>query len=158
MFRQGLTRIVLPLALAACVGLPAIAAAQGIPEPHAPVPNAMRDLTALRASYEKAYNAKDVKVVDAMFAPDATMIGPDGSVSKGWAAIAKANEASASSWSHITLMSDGMTIYGSTAVDMGTMTIHPASGTDSRMRYMVVLRHDMHGWKLLDGANVTVSK
>ena len=72
-------RLVFPLALAVSVYVPAVAAGQGVPTPHAPVSTTLGDIAALRSAYVDAFNAKDAKALNALYTTDAIAIGPDGS-------------------------------------------------------------------------------
>jgi hypothetical protein len=50
-----------------------------------------------------------------------------------------------------------MAVYGNTAVDVGTAKQHPAGGGEMVARYMVVLRRDMNGWKIVRLINTPVT-
>ena len=151
-------RRAVPLALAVSLSVPAVAAGQGIPEPHAPVSTTLGDIAALRTAYVDAFNAKDAKAVSAMYTPDAIVIGVDGSQTVGAAAIAKMNADSAANWPHGVVASFATKVYGATAVDIGTWTVHPKAGGEFVSRYLVVLRHGIKGWKVHYLVNVPMAK
>lgn len=158
MARPQWYRHAVPLALALGFSLPAIAAGQGVPEPHVPVSTTLGDIAKLRTAFAVAYNAKDAAAVNATYAADAVEIGADGSETVGAQAIAKRNEAEAPNWPQIVLAPRSTKLYGSTAVETGTFTAHPAAGGEVVSRYLVVLRHSVNGWKLQYVANVPVPK
>lgn len=146
-------RRAVPLVLAASVLVPSIAVGQGIESPRIPLRTALNDIATLRASYVDAYNGKDAKAVNAMYADDAIVVSEDGALVMGRADIAKAM-GDAANWPHAVIHSDSVRVYGATAVDVGTFTAHPAEGGEMKSRYLVVLRHDMNGWKLVYAAEV----
>jgi uncharacterized protein (TIGR02246 family) len=141
------------MALAVTLALPAFAAAQGVKTPHAPIPTGPKDIAAMRMEYVNAFNAKDSKAISGMYTPDATMVEADGSHAEGMEAISAKNGADAMNWPQLTLTSESLKIYGTTAIDAGTWTTHSSSG-DMSGRYLAVLRHDVNGWKLHDTAEV----
>ncbi len=141
------------MALVAVLALPALAAAQGVRTPHAPIPTGPKDIAAMRGAYVNAFNTKDFRAIDAMYTSDATMVLADGSHAEGMAAISAKNSADAMNWPQLTLTSESVKIYGTTAIDVGTWTTHSSTG-DKSGRYLAVLRHDVNGWKLHDTANV----
>ena len=147
-------RHAIPFALVAGFLAPAMAAAQGIAEPHAPITSTLGEIGKARAEYVDAFNAKDAKAVSAMFTADAIAVGANGSQMVGWQAIAKANADGAASWPHVVINSESVKVYGTTAVDVGTWTQTPAGGAEAQFRYVAVLRHGIHGWKLQDVAMV----
>lgn len=137
------------MALAVIFALPALAAAQGVKTPHAPIPTGPKDIAAMRGEYVNAFNAKDAKAISGMYTPDATMVKADGSHAEGMAAISAQNAADEANWPQLSLTSESVKIYGTTAIDVGTWTTHSATG-DKSGRYLAVLRHDVNGWKLHD--------
>lgn len=146
-------RRAVPMVLAASVLVPSIAAGQGIESPRIPLRTALNDIATLRTSYADAFNGKDADAVNATYTDDAIVLNADGSLAKGRAEIAKAM-GDASDWPHAVIHSDSVRVYGSTAVDVGTFTMHPAEGGELKHRYLVVLRHDMNGWKIAYAADV----
>jgi ketosteroid isomerase-like protein len=145
-------RRAIPLVLAASVLVPSIAAGQGIESPRIPLRTALNDISTLRTAYVDAFNGKDSKALLALYADDAIAVNNEG-IMKGKAAIAK-GMGDAANWPHAVLKSDSVRVYGSTAVDVGTWTTHPAEGGEVVAHYLVVLRHDISGWKLSYVADV----
>lgn len=157
MFSGPVLRRAAPLALALTLAAPSAALfAQGIKEPHTPVSTARGDIAAIRSSYVDAFNAKNAAAVAALYAPDAVVINPDGSVISGNAAIRKMMADSAANWPHAVVTPDSLRIYGATAVETGTWTTHPASGGEQVSHYLVVLRRYIRGWRIQSLANVAV--
>lgn len=154
-FRNWYRRAV-PLVLAASVLVPAIAAGQGVESPRIPLRTALSDLATLRTSYVDAFNGKDAKAVAALYTDDAVVITEEGQMIMGRAEIAKSMEKDAANWPHAVIKSDSTRVYGATAVDVGTWTVHPAEGGEHVTKYLVVLRHDMNGWKVAYVADVPV--
>lgn len=151
-------RHAVPLALAVGLSIPAIAAGQGIPEPHVPLSTTLGDIAKLRTAYVDAFNAKNSMAVSAMYTADAVVIDVDGSQVVGAKEIAKKNAYAAPNWPHAVIASHSVKVYGATAIDVGTWTVHPKEGGEVVNRYLAVLRHDMHGWKLQNVAVVPVPK
>jgi uncharacterized protein (TIGR02246 family) len=158
MSRHPWYRHAVPLAMALSLYVPAVAAGQGVPEPHVPISTTLGDIAELRAAYVDAFNAKDAKAVAAMYTADAISIGVDGSQTVGARAIGKMFADSAANWPHAVINSVSLKVYGATAVDVGTWTVHPKAGGEMVSRYLAVLRHDVKGWKLQYVANVPVPK
>jgi hypothetical protein len=51
--------------------------------------------------------------------------------------------------------------FGGTAVDMGTITMHPPGGGEQKSRYLAVLRREMGGagnWDLVRVARTAMTK
>jgi ketosteroid isomerase-like protein len=130
---------------------PAVASAQ-IEEPRIPLQTKMSELNRFRVEYAEAYNKKDAAAVSAMYSADAIIVDAEGSVHKGGEAIKQWLTGGASSFPHMVIESDSMSIYGNTAVDVGMVKMHPAAGGEMQAHYMVVLRRSMNGWKLVRGA------
>jgi ketosteroid isomerase-like protein len=138
--------------LAASVLVPSIAAGQGIESPRIPLRTALNDLATLRTSYVDAFNGKDSKALMALYTDDAIVVSAEG-VLTGKEAIGK-SMGDAANWPHAVTKSDSTRVYGATAVDVGTWTTHPAEGGEMKSSYLVVLRHDMNGWKVAYVADV----
>ena len=85
-------RHVFPLALAVSLYVPAVAAGQGVPTPHAPVSTTLGDIAAVRSRYVDAFNAKDATALNAFYTADAIAIGPDGSQTVGAPAIGRGGD------------------------------------------------------------------
>ena len=158
MTRHRWCRHAFQLVMAAGISLPAIASGQGIPKGHVPVSTTLGDIAKLRTGYATAWNAKDAKTLNAMYTADATVIDADGSVVSGWKDIAKKNEDAAPNWPHTVITSQSVRVYGTTAVDVGTVAMHPAEGGELNYHYLVVLRHGVNGWKLQDVAVAPIPK
>ena len=149
-------RRAVPLVLAAAVMVPSIAAGQGIDSPRIPLRTALADIATLRTEYVNAFNAHDAKAISAMYADDAIVTNGDGSTAWGMADLSMGNSEGADNWPHAVIKSDTVKVYGATAIDVGTWTTHPKEGGEVVYRYLAVLRHDMHGWKLQYVASVPV--
>ena len=147
-------RRAVPVVLAATVLVPSIAAGQGIETPRIPLRTALNDIATLRSSYVDAFNGKDSKALMNLYSDDAIVVTSEG-VSTGKDAIAK-GMGDAGNWPHAVVKSDSVRVYGATAVDVGTWTTHPAEGGEMKSHYLVVLRHDMNGWKVAYVAEVPV--
>lgn len=113
---------------------------------------------------EQALNAGDQAALAALYAPDAVVIGPDGSATTGAQAIAHmllGNRNPAVSYSDISIVPDGgPTVVGDVAYGTGsyTQTITPQGGQAMPMsaRYLVVMRRQADGrWKVARTASVT---
>ncbi|HEU4829266.1 MAG TPA: nuclear transport factor 2 family protein [Gemmatimonadales bacterium] len=127
---------------------PSLAFAQGIAADRQRLRTAMDDLRALRTEYVEMYNKKDAAGVTNLYADDAIVIQPDGTMLTGTEEIGKAMTEESKDWAHAVIESDTLRVYGSTAVDIGSFTTHPAGGGEQKMRYTSVLRRGMNGWKL----------
>jgi uncharacterized protein (TIGR02246 family) len=134
--------------LLALMLIPSVAIAQGVAADRARLRTAMDDLRAVRTEYVEAYNKKDAATIMNLFADDAILIRPDGSMLTGTEEIGKAMTEESKDWAHAVIASDTTRVYGSTAVDIGTFTVHPAGGGEVVNRYTSVLRRGMRGWKL----------
>ena len=152
--RTSLTRAI----LLALLLVPSVAVAQGVAADRARLRTAMDDLRAVRTEYVEAYNRKDAAAITAMYADDAILIQPDGTMLTGTEEIGKAMAEAAPTWAHSVISSDTVRVYGSTAVDIGTFTVHPAGGGEVVNRYTSVLRRGMRGWKLTHVIVMTPAK
>lgn len=148
MTRHRWCRHAVPLALVIGFSMPAIAAGQGIPAAHVPLSTTLGDIAKLRTGYTEAFNAKDAKTVSANFTADAVLIDVDGSQTMGAKSIATKQAADAPNWPHAVVAANSTKVYGATAVEVGTWTVHPKEGGEVVYRYLVVLRHTVNGWKL----------
>ena len=145
-------RAAVPLVVATAA-LASAAHAQGVEPNRTPLRTTLAEIGTVRTEYVDAFNKKDAKAVAAMYTSNAVQIQADGTVINGGAAIAEGMAKEAPTWPHAVIKSDTVYVYGSTAVDMGTWTVHPKEGGEVVSRYITVLRKDMRGWKL---ANVVV--
>ncbi len=50
---------------------------------------------------------------------------------------------------HMVIKSDSLVAYGQTAVDVGTVTLHPKEGGELVNRYLVVLRRTYQAWHVV---------
>lgn len=128
--------------------VPSVASAQGIAADRQRLRTAMDDLRALRTEYVEMYNKKDAAGITNLYADDAILIQPDGTMLTGTEEIGKAMADDSKNWAHAVITSDTLRVYGSTAVDIGTFTTHPAGGAEQVSRYTSVLRRGINGWKL----------
>lgn len=150
------TRSFLPLVLALALAAPTVARAQ-IEEPRIPLQTKLSELNRFRTEYAENYNKKDAAAVAAMYAPDAILIDLAGAAFMGIDKIREMFTSGAASSPHLVITSDSMAVYGNTAVDMGTVKAHPAAGGEQVSRYLVVLRRDVNGWKLVRVAQTPVT-
>ncbi len=127
---------------------PTFAHAQ-IDEPRIPLQTKLTELTRFRTEYAENFNKHDAAAVAAMYAPDAILIARTGQVFSGRDQIAHYMTNGTREIPHIIIASDSMVVYGNTAVDTGKLTQHPAAGGELVSHYMVVLRRDMKGWKIM---------
>ena len=141
-----LATVLFALALA-----PTVASAQ-IEEPRIPLQTKQTELNRFRVEYAEAWNKKDTPALIAMWSNDAMFIDGDGTAYSGHAAVQKWYNDRASNMPHLVIESDSLAIYGNTAVDMGTSKMHPAGGGEQVARYLVVLRRNMSGWKVVRAA------
>jgi uncharacterized protein (TIGR02246 family) len=133
-----------------------VAQAQGVEAPRLPLRTALDELGTLRAEYAEAWNRKDGAAVAAMYAPDAIAIRTDGAVLRGSTEISSWFKDS-SGWPHMVLESDSVKVFGNTAVDVGTVRMHPEGGAEMVAHYLVVLRRNMQNWKIVSAATVPVT-
>ena len=144
----------IPLAAALAVALPWAASGQGIPAGRTPLRTARKDISTLRADYADAFNRKDVAALVSMYTPDATVIQSDGTVLSGRDAIRDAFNRDTANWQRMTINSDTVRIFGSTAWDVGTVRFSRSGGREEVSHYLVVLRRGMKGWKAASVATV----
>lgn len=145
MTRCSRRRFSLPVVVALALLGPSLAVAQGIEAPRVPVRTAVNEINALRAVYAAGMNDKDVAALTAVYAPDAIVIRPDGSMVVGQKAIGESLAAESANWTTTTITSDTIRVFGNTALDIGRM-----SGADgaNASRYLVVLRRGIKEWKV----------
>lgn len=150
------TRSYLPLALALALATPVVARAQ-IEEPRIPLQTKVSELNRFRVEYAENFNKKDIAAVVGMYSNDIIVVEPTGNVIKGLDAVRAWFTAGAANLPHLVIESDSMAVYGNTAVDVGTAKQHPAAGGEMVARYIVVLRRDMNGWKIVRLINTPVT-
>ncbi|HEX5005204.1 MAG TPA: nuclear transport factor 2 family protein [Gemmatimonadales bacterium] len=146
------------LALAAApFAAPSVAHAQ-IPDSMIPLRTVISELNTFRTEYTEYANAKNAKALGAMYDASAVVIRDDGHVLVGGAAIQADLEARAPNFPHFVIKSDTVSSYGATAIDVGTVTMHPAGGGELKNRYLVVLRRTMGKWKIVRVASTPETK
>ena len=148
MSRRQRTHRAVSLLLALAVATPAALAAQGIPANAPALRTSLSDLATLRSTYVDAFNKKDAAAVTALYADDAVVILEDGQMLNGGLEIRSAMAEEAPTWPHAVIESDTTRVYGGTAVDLGTWTVHPTDGGELKFRYVTILRRGIGGWKI----------
>lgn len=141
-----LATVLFALALA-----PTVATAQ-IEEPRIPLQTKLSELNRFRVEYAEAWNKKDTATLIAMWSDDAMFNDADGQAYRGRDAVRKWYNDRAANMPHLVIESDSLAIYGNTAVDMGTSKMHPQGAPEQVARYLVVLRRNMNGWKVVRAA------
>ena len=134
-------------ALAALGTLPSLAAAQ-IEEGRVPLQTARTELLRLRESYAEMFNAKSFAELGNSYAVDAVEINADGSKTSGRAAIIKQMADAGASAPRITISSDSLTVFGNTAIDIGTTRKVVAGKPAESVRYLAVLRRGYTAWTI----------
>ena len=134
----------LPLVVSLAFLVPSVATGQGIEKPRVPLRTALNEITAFREEYAQAYNNKDSAALVAMYAPDATLIGGDGTMLTGKEAIGKSLESGP--WLKMSLTSDTTRVFGNTAYDVGTARMSGSEGHEDVSQYLVVLRRGVTAW------------
>lgn len=142
-----LSTLLLALAL-----VPTTAASAQIEEPRIPLQTKLSELNRFRTEYAETFNKKDATALTAMWSDDGMFTDVDGKTYKGIDQIRQWYADGATSFPHLVIESDSLSIYGNTAVDMGTTKMHPAGGGEMVSRYIVVLRRGLNGWKLVRAA------
>ncbi len=146
------------VALLALLGLtlPMAAHAQIAPD-RIPLQTKLNELAHLREAYNDALNTRDVAKLAGMYADDAILITPDGVMHKGHAAIAKHLADNVPTFPRSVIASDSLSVYGSMAIDVGTVTLHPAGAPATSQRYMTITQRGLQGvWKIQRVALVAV--
>jgi len=143
-FRIGAAAVLSTLAL----GAPSSARAQ-IPDSAIPLQTVISQVYRFRVEYAENYNKKDAAALAAMYDPRAIVTEQDGTTLVGIDAIKAALTKMAPTFPHMVLKSDSLVAYGHTAIDVGTVTQHPAAGGEIVSHYLAVLRRDGQDWKLV---------
>ena len=146
--RKWFSRAV-PVVLAVGLAAPAALHAQGIDSPRIPLRTVIQDLNTLRTTYASDWNAKDAKAVASHYLDNAILTNDQGERFVGAKAIGDMLAKDAATWPHMVLSSDTVKVYGATAIDFGTVKLHPSGGGELVSKYTAVLHHDMNGWKLV---------
>jgi uncharacterized protein (TIGR02246 family) len=136
----------LPLMVPLAFLFPGVAIGQGIEKPRVPLRTALNEIRSFREEYAQAYNNKDATALVGMYAPDATLIGGDGTVLTGKEAIGKSLESGP--WLKMSLTSDTVQVFGNTAYDVGTARMSGSDGHEDVSHYLVVLRRGVTAWKV----------
>ena len=126
--------------------LPAAAAAQMA---HPNTDARMAEVTRFRAEYNEAFNRKDAAAMAAAYESDAIAITGKGLLLKGRDQIFAYFARGASQLPHLVITSDTVTFYGDLAVDVGTLTAHPANGAEDVSRFVSLMRRGPEGWKVV---------
>jgi uncharacterized protein (TIGR02246 family) len=137
----------LMLAVSLAVLTPCVASAQGIEKPRVPIRTALDEIAHVRASYATAFESKDAATLATMYSPNAIVIEADGSVSKGRDAIRKHIEDGG--FGKLTIDSDTTSVFGNTAMDVGTSTVADKNGKENTSHYLVVLRRGIKDWSII---------
>jgi ketosteroid isomerase-like protein len=147
----ALALVALPLAA------PAVAHAQ-IPDDVVPLRTVIAELNTFRTEYTEYANAKNAKALGGLYDASAIVIQDDGKVVVGGAAIQADLNARAPDFPHYVITSDTVSSYGATAIDVGTVTMHPPGGGELKNRYLVVLRRTMGVWKIVRVSVTPIAK
>jgi ketosteroid isomerase-like protein len=120
-----------------------------IPDSVVPLQTVISETNRFRTEYAEYYNNKDVERLVGMYAADAILVNADGSMEVGQAAIKAYFTNGAPNFPHMVIKSDSLVAYGQTAVDVGTVTLHPKEGGELVNRYLVVLRRTYQAWHVV---------
>jgi len=140
--------------------MPSTASAQ-IPDSVIPLQTVISETNRFRAEYADHFNKKDVAGLMTLYAADAIFTAEDGTQYSGKAAISAYFTKMVSTMPHIVVTSESLLSYGGTAIDMGTITMHPPAGGEMKSRYLAVLRRELGGggnWDLIRVARTPVTK
>jgi uncharacterized protein (TIGR02246 family) len=140
--------------------VPSVARAQ-IPDSTIPLQTVISETNRFRAEYADYFNKKDIAGLMTMYAANAIFTAENGTRYTGQEEIKAYFTAMAATMPHIVITSEGMLSYGATAIDMGTITMHPPGGGEVKSRYMAVLRRERGGagnWDLVRVARTPVTK
>jgi ketosteroid isomerase-like protein len=144
--RSRLAASLLTLVLA----VPAMAHAQ-IPDSAIPLRTVMDEMNTFRTKYAEDYNKKDAAILAQDYTSDAIVTTETGETLVGLDAIKAYLTKMAPTFPHIVITSENVVAYGHTAIDVGTVKMHPASGGELTRRYLVVLRRGLQkgDWKIV---------
>jgi len=148
------------LLLALVSVMPSTASAQ-IPDSVIPLQTVVSETNRFRAEYADYFNKKDIAGLATMYAPDAIFTAEDGTRYSGVEAIKAYFTKLAPTMPHIVVTSESLLSFGGTAIDMGTITMHPPGGGETKSRYLAVLRRERGGggnWDLVRVARTPVTK
>ena len=140
--------------------VPSLASAQ-IPDSVIPLQTVISETNRFRAEYADHFNKKDVAGLMTLYAADAIFTAEDGTRYTGKEAISAYFTKMVPTMPHIVVTSESLLSYGGTAIDMGTITMHPPAGGEMKSRYLAVLRRELGGagnWDLIRVARTPVTK
>ena len=140
--------------------VPSTASAQ-IPDSVIPLQTVVSETNRFRAEYADHFNKKDIAGLLSMYAADAIFTAADGTRYTGRDAIKEYFTKMAATMPHIVVTSESLLSFGGTAIDMGTITMHPPGGGEHKSRYLAVLRRELGGagnWDLVRVARTAVTK
>lgn len=138
----ALALLVLPFAV------PSVASAQ-IADSLIPLRTVISELNTFRTEHAEYINAKNAKAIGAMYDASAIVIQADGTMLVGQAAIQADLDERAPNFPHYVIKSDSVIAFGATAIDVGTVTMHPTSGGELKNSYLVVLRRTKGTWRIV---------
>lgn len=132
-----------------------------IPDSVIPLQTVISEMNRFRAEYADHFNRKDVAGLMTMYAADAIFTAEDGTRYTGQEAIKGYFTQMAATMPHIVVTTESLLSFGGTAIDMGTITMHPPGGGEVKSRYLAVLRRELGGagnWDLVRVARTAVTK
>ncbi len=152
-------RALLPasLLLTLTVGLPSVATAQ-IPDSAVKLQTVVSETNRFRVEYAEYVNNKDAKSLAAMYEDDAIVTLESGARQVGKQAVMASITERLPTYPHMVLQSDTLIAYGPTAIDMGTVRLHPTNGGEVVNKYLAVLRRTMGVWRIVRLQVTTVAK
>jgi len=140
--------------------VPSVARAQ-IPDSTIPLQTVISETNRFRAEYADYFNKKDIAGLMTLYAADAIFTAEGGTRYTGQEEIKAYFTAMAATMPHIVVTSENLLSYGATAIDMGTITMHPPAGGEVKSRYLAVLRRERGGagnWDLVRVVRTPVAK
>ncbi len=139
--------------------VPSTASAQ-IPDSVIPLQTVVSETNRFRAEYADHFNKKDIAGLLTLYAADAIFTAEDGTRYTGKAEIQAYFTKMGATMPHIVVTSESLLSFGATAIDMGTITMHPPGGGEHKSRYLAVLRRELGGagnWDLIRVARTPVT-
>lgn len=130
------------------VGLPSSAAAQ-IPDSTVPLQTVVSETNRFRVEYAEYVNNKDLTRLAAMYDAEAIVTFEDGVTRIGKDAIVAVLKERMPDHPHMVIASENLIAYGPTAIDMGSVKLHPTGGGEIVNKYLVVLRRRMGVWSIV---------
>lgn len=129
--------------------IPPSAAAAQIPDSTVPLQTVVSETNRFRVEYAEYVNNKDLTRLAAMYDAEAIVTFEDGVTRVGKDAIVAVLKERMPDHPHIVITSENLIAYGPTAIDMGSVKLHPAGGGEIVNRYLVVLRRRMGTWSIV---------